>query len=66
MTYRSRVAPVAFSYFWNASVARRRRVVPVSTIPAEPDNNLVPFWPYETSWLIPQYSDAGEVEVIGT
>ena len=58
----SSVAPVALWYFWNASVASRRSVVPVSTMPAEPERSVVSV-PYETSWSMPQYADAGEVDV---
>ena len=35
----SSVAPVARWYAWNASVASRRSVVPVSTMPAEPERS---------------------------
>lgn len=61
----SSVPPVAFWYAWNASVAIISSVVPVSTIPAEPDSNVVPPLPYVRSWLIPQYWLAGDVVVIG-
>lgn len=49
----SSVAPVAFWYFWNASVAIMSSVVPVSTMPAEPLSSDVPS-PYVRSWLMPQ------------
>ena len=58
--------PVARWYAWNASVASRRSVVPVSTMPAEPERRVVSEEPYVTSWSMPQYAEAGEVEVMGT
>lgn len=48
----SKVAPVALTYFLYASVARRIRVVPVSTMPAPLEMMVVE--PYVIDWLIPQ------------
>lgn len=59
----SRVAPVADLYLLNPLVAIKMRVVPVSTIPAVLDRMVVE--PYLIDWLMPQYSLAGEVEVMG-
>ena len=58
----SSVAPVAFWYAWNASVAIMTSVVPVSTMPAEPRSS--DSLPYARSWSMPQYALAGAVLVI--
>ena len=49
----SSVAPVALWYLLNASDARYRRVVPVSTIPAVVERMVV-LAPYRIDWSTPQ------------
>lgn len=47
----------------SAPEAIKRRVVPVSTIPAVELKTVVE--PYLIDWLMPQNSEEGEVEVTG-
>lgn len=60
----SLTAPVAFWYALKPWVARRIRVVPVSTMPAVVERMVVEV-PKRIDWLIPQNSLAGDVEVMG-
>lgn len=59
----SYTAPIALAYLLNAWLAMYRRLVPVSTMPAVVDEMEVE--PFVIPWSMPQYSEAGKVQVMG-